>query len=205
MDKLKLINNVLIQVSGQRISSLSDDDHLSHKANAAYERSVLDMLNEHSWSFLVKDELLTEDIGTDSTLYQYKYLIPDKFEKFLGVLSDTFSRWQIFYYLLYDFPDVAFEYELRDKYFYTNVENVKFIYQTSDIETALVPSGFQSALIAGMESYLAISLLQSPSLMQIKKQIYLMTLRKAVMNDLTQMKRHVAKERGLSGSDFRVF
>lgn len=189
--KLDVINQALGLFSGEKLGSLDEDSITARYALQAFDTAYQSLINRRHWSFLCKDIVLRETLGTsDNHKYTHQYLLPDGVDKILAVSSDYID---FVYFWPETTPHVYRLYEQRGLYLYSNFNPAFVYYLTNDTEDVTFSHGFRLALVRLMAVDLAISKKESVILSNHYMKMAEMDIRHAISDDVYLKKTMVPK------------
>jgi len=84
-NKLALLNSALRMVGSYHISGDDESSTTYEIASRAYTQAVTELFGDNSFNYNTKRVVLTGEVATDFSEYQYKYTLPNDFNVFLLV------------------------------------------------------------------------------------------------------------------------
>jgi len=141
--KLSIINEALLMVGAETISSLKDSSREARVASAIYTTTVEDILSRHSWDFSLAQTTLAQLNASPLFGYKRAYQLPTD-PKIIRIIrkNNPKNDYRVF----------------KDK-LYTNDDEVEIIYQFNPGEQNY-PAYFVRALVLELAKIFAFSLMQ---------------------------------------------
>jgi hypothetical protein len=149
-----IVNNALIKVGANSITSLTENSEAARAANLVYAQLRDTVLRDHPWNFAVTRAACALDSNTPAFDWSYQYFLPD------GCLRVLRLQY------------VDQEYEVEGRLILTNASpcNIKYIAQVTDPN--LFDAMFIEALSARIAAELAVTLAESSTLAKMMSEVY---------------------------------
>ena len=149
LSQLDIVNQALIKLGVQTISSLTDESEQARVVTASYNMLLHEVLSSAAWSFAIKQKELHALAEPPLFRYSTQYLLPSDCIKLLEVHLPPKP-------VITDFQTSQKQYAIQNNKILTNVENgIGLVYVSDAIDPSEFSSSFSAALACKIAAHLS--------------------------------------------------
>ncbi len=157
-----IVNQAIVKVGAETISSLSDSTEVARVFNRIYERVRNDLLYSHPWNFAIKRISIAADATVPIFNWANRFALPSDCLRVLSTDLDDPEEWHV-----------------EGAYVVANASTLKIEYIAKVTDVTKYSAGFIEVLSAKLAADACYSLVQSVTLRQQLKDEYKESLRQA--------------------------